>query len=462
MSKIAYVKPFLKKQVSGTTNKFGSSYNLGYRDQIDGASIDAIASRYGSPVFIFSERAIRDGYREVYREFSSRYPRVRFSWSYKTNYLDAICSVFHQEGELAEVVSDFEYQKARRLGMPGSDIIYNGPFKPAESLRTAFDEGAMVNLDSFDEIYKAESIAREMGRRVNVGLRLNMDTGIHPQWTRFGLNLDSSAAMDAAKRIHQSQWLNLTGLHSHIGTFILDPKAYSVQIQKMIDFMKVLEKDFDLNIEYLDLGGGFPSRNKLKGAYLPPEVSVPPISEYAEAISTTLLRNLAPNECPMVIFESGRALIDEAGYFVATIEGAKRLPDGSRSYIVDGGVNLLYTTNWYNHRVELDRPVEGAYENSTIFGPLCMNIDVVAENVSLPPLSRGHRLVISPVGAYNVTQWMQFIRYRPAVVMVMEDGTVEQIRRAERLEDIVSLEFVPEKLKYLQSDDELKSHGAVV
>ncbi len=460
MSKKPYVKPFIKKQVSGRMNKFGCSYHMGYRDEIDGASIKEIVSRYGSPVFIFSERAIRDRYREVYREFSSRYPRVRFSWSYKTNYLDAICSVFHQEGELAEVVSDFEYQKARRLGMPGSEIIYNGPFKPAESLRTAFGEGAMVNLDSFDEIYKAESVAREMGRRANVGLRLNMDTGIHPQWTRFGLNLDTTVALDAVKRIHQSQWLNLTGLHSHIGTFILDPKAYSVQLRKMIDFMKVLEKDFDASIDYLDMGGGFPSRNKLKGAYLPPEVSVPPISEYAEAISATLLRHLAPGEYPMVIFETGRALIDEAGYLVATIEGSKRLPDGSRSYIIDAGVNLLYTSNWYNHRVELDRPVEGAYENSTIFGPLCMNIDVVVENVSLPPLSRGHRLVISPVGAYNVTQWMQFIRYRPAVVMVMEDGAVEQIRRAEQLEDIVSLEFVPDRLRNPKLGDGLPSGGA--
>ncbi len=447
MSKKPYVKPFLKKQVSGKMNKFGSSDHLGYRDAIDGADIREIVSTYGSPVFIFSERTIRDRYRDLHREFSSRYPNVRFSWSYKTNYLDAICSVFHQEGELAEVVSDFEYQKARRLGVPGSSIVYNGPFKPAESLRTAFREGAIVNLDSFDEIYKAEGIAREMGRPVNVGLRLNMDTGIQPQWTRFGLNLDSSAALDAAKRIRVSEWLVLTGIHSHIGTFILEPKAYSVQVKKMIDFMKVLERDFGMNIDYLDLGGGFPSRNRLKGAYLPPEISVPPISEFAEAICSTLLRHLDPEEYPAVIFETGRALIDEAGYLVSTVKGAKRLPDGSRSYIIDAGINLLYTSNWYNHRVEMDRPVEGAYENSTIYGPLCMNIDVMAENVLLPPLSRGNRLIISPVGAYNVTQWMQFIRYRPAVVMVMEDGSVEEIRRAEHLEDIVSLESVPEKLK---------------
>jgi diaminopimelate decarboxylase len=453
MSKSLYAKPVLKKEMSGKMNKYGCSYNHGFRDEIDGARIQDIVAIHGSPVFVFSERAIRDKYRDVYREFSSRFPRVRFSWSYKTNYLDAICALFHQEGELAEVVSDFEYQKARRLGVAGSAIIYNGPFKPVESLRIAFEEGAIVNLDSIDEIFKAENVAKEIGKPVNVGIRLNMDTGIYPQWTRFGFNLDNSSAFDAAQRIRASKWLNLTGLHSHIGTFILEPKAYSAQVQKTIDFMKVLEKDLGMKIDYLDFGGGFPSRNKLKGIYLPPEVSVPPIEQYAEAICSTLLRHLAPYEYPAVIFETGRALIDEAGYLITTIEGVKRLPDGTRSYVVDAGVNLLYTSTWYNFRVEVDRPVEGNCENSVVFGPLCMNIDVVVENASLPPLSRGQRLIISPVGAYNVTQWMQFIRYRPAVVMVMEDGVVEEIRRAEVLEDITSLESIPEKLRNLDSRD---------
>lgn len=447
MKRETYAKPILKKQLSGKMNKYGNSYNGNYRDEIDGAAIRDIVAEFGSPVFVFSERAIREKYRDVYREFSTRFPRIRFSWSYKTNYLDAVCAVFHQEGELAEVVSEFEYQKARRLGVEGCEIIYNGPFKTLESLKVAFQEGAVVNLDSIDEIFKAENVAKEIGKPADVGIRLNMDTGIHPQWTRFGFNLENSSALDAAKRIHVSEWLNLTGLHSHIGTFILEPKAYAVQVEKTIEFMGELDEELGIKIGHLDFGGGFPSRNRLKGVYLPPEVSIPPVSEYAEAICVTLLRHLAPNEYPTVILETGRAMIDEAGYMITTVEAVKRLPDGTRSYVVDAGVNLLYTSNWYNLKVETERPVEGIHENSVLFGPLCMNIDIIMENASLPPLSRGHHLILSPVGAYNVTQWMQFIRYRPAVVMVMSEGGVEEIRRPERLEDIVSLEFVPEKLR---------------
>ena len=118
--------------------------------------------------------------------------------------------------------------------------------------------------------------------------------------------------------------------------------------------------------------------------------------------------------------------------------------------MIDAGVNILYTSTWYNYQVEIDRLVRGNYENSIVYGPLCMNIDVVMENAALPPLPRGARLILSPMGAYNMTQWMQFIRYRPAVVMIMEDGKTEEIRRRETLKDIIGCESVPEKLQNLR------------
>jgi len=446
--KEVYIKPVIKKQETGQMNKFGKSFNMNFRDNIEGVKIDDIVNNFGSPVFVISEKAIRTRYRDIYREFSSRYPKVQFTWSYKTNYLDAVCCVFHQEGELAEVVSEFEYQKARRLGVPGDKIIYNGPLKSKESLKIAFEEGAIVNLDNFDEILSVEKLASEMGKNLNVGIRLNMDTGIYPQWSRFGFNLENQSAYNAAKRIQMSQHLNLIGLHCHIGTFILDPSAYSIQVSKMIDFMRNVETELNASIDFIDIGGGFPSKNRLKGTYLPPEIAVPPIKEYIDSITETLLNKLIPEEYPTVYLESGRAMIDEAGFLITTVEGVKRMPDGIKSYIIDAGINILYTSTWYNYNIEIDRPVRGSFENVVINGPLCMNIDVVAENAFLPPLTKGTRLILSPMGAYNISQWMQFISYRPAVVMIMEDGKCEIIRRAEILEDIVGPESVPDKLKH--------------
>jgi diaminopimelate decarboxylase len=126
---------------------------------------------------------------------------------------------------------------------------------------------------------------------------------------------------------------------------------------------------------------------------------------------------------------------------------AKRMPDGRRSYVIDAGVNLLYTSTWYRYNIETDRHVQGMGEPAMLNGPLCMNIDVVDEGTLLPPLSRGTRLILSPVGAYNITQWMQFIEYRPAVVLVTEDGRMELIRERESLDDIVARERLPDRLR---------------
>ncbi len=83
---------------------------------------------------------------------------------------------------------------------------------------------------------------------------------------------------------------------------------------------------------------------------------------------------------------------------------------------------------------------QGTWEEVTLYGPLCMNIDVVREQVLLPNLQRGESLVIHPVGAYNVTQSMQFIEMRPAIVMIDSAGKARQIKRAETTEDINSFE----------------------
>jgi len=447
--KTAYEKPVILRLETGYLNKFGSSpmYSRRVRKAIDGVNIDHLVDSFGSPLFVFSERTLRQKYREVHEAFATRYPHVVQAWSYKTNYLQAICAVFHDEGALAEVVSEFEYEKARKLGVPGRQVIFNGPHKPMGALRRAVEEGAQIHVDHLDEIHDLEQLAAELGRQIPIGMRLNMDTGIYPQWTRFGLNLDSGQAMDAVKRVHARGHLVLKGLHAHIGTFILDPDAYGRETAKMVQFATEVAERFGFEMEYIDVGGGFPSKSKLKGTYLPPEVAVPSIDAFAEAITDALYANLPPGVFPRLILETGRALVDEAGFLVTTIFATKRLPDGRRTYVADAGLNDLFTSFWYKFNIEIDREVQGMNEPAMVNGPLCMNIDVLDEGTLLPSLRRGTRLIFSPVGAYNVTQWMQFIEYRPAVVMVGEDGTVDVIRDREDLTDVERRERLPDRLK---------------
>jgi len=440
-----YEKPVISKLQGGLMNKVGRSpaYSRKVRTQIDGVTIDDLVARYGSPLFVYSERNIRQKFRQMYSAFSTRYPNVVFGWSYKTNYLQSICAIMHQQGAVAEVVSAMEYQLARRLNIPGDKIIFNGPHKPLPILQQAMSEGASVNVDNLDELYDLEQVSLQLGRKLRVGLRLNLDAGIYPQWSRFGFNLECGQALAAARRMADGGKLAVNGLHCHLGTFILDPAAYARQVEKMVLFAAELEKTFGFSIEYLDIGGGMPSRAWLKGTYLPPDLAIPAIDEYAEAVTGALSKHLRPGDFPKLILECGRALIDEAGYLITTITATKRLPNGTRAYVADAGVNLLFTSFWYKSNIELDREVGGVNETCVVYGPLCMNIDALDEGALLPPLPRGTRLILSPVGAYNNTQWMQFIEYRPNVVLIDPEGKVDIIREAEDLSDITRRDRLP-------------------
>jgi len=442
-----YEKPTINRVDFALASKYGSPLKTQrIKSEIDGVDVHELTKEYGSPLFVFSQRMIEEKYHEYKEEFTSRYPEVEFWWSYKTNYLDAICKIYHNLGSKAEVVSEFEYQKARRLGVDGKDIIFNGPYKPKDALRVAVKEGAKIHIDHWYEINDLEDIADELGVEIPVAIRCNMDTGVYPAWSRFGFNIDNEEAYDAIKRIYEGKKLILTGLHSHIGTFMLSAEAYKNETKKLILLKNRVEKDFGYKIEYIDVGGGFASKNRLKGVYQPPEVIVPTAEEYAEAITSAIYEH-NEGELPKLYLETGRALIDEAGYLLTTVFASKRLPDGKKSYIVDAGVNLLYTAFWYNFNIFLDKRYDGLNEPSQINGPLCMNIDVIAENITLPPLDRGTVMTIWPVGAYNITQSMQFIRYRPNVVLIDNNSNVHLIKKADDLEYIVEKEILPEYLK---------------
>lgn len=448
MDKKKYERPVIQKLNTGLMNKFGMATEYKPLTEIAGIRVSKLAAEFGSPVFVIDENKIREKYREVHSAFTTRYPKVQFAWSYKTNYLNAICNVFHQEGSWAEVVSGFEYQKSIANGVPGDKIIFNGPDKNQRDLHTAIDNGSLIHIDHLDELYSLTKITAETQKRAKVAVRVNMDTGIQPMWDRFGLNYENGQAWDAINKIMVSPQLNLVGLHCHIGTFMLSPNAYSVAATKLADLAVRIKQKFGKIIEYIDLGGGFPSPNNLKGAYLPGHDLIPPIDDFAEAISTALLNSyIMPQDLPLLILETGRALIDESGYLVGTVIANKRLTSGKRATILDIGINILFTSFWYNHKVTPAQEFTDYREDMELFGPLCMNIDVIRESIQLPSLKRGDHVVIQNVGAYNMTQWMQFITLRPKIVMISTDGRPHLIRKDETLDYINSMEAIPEHLK---------------
>ena len=123
MEKKLYERPIIRPLNTGLMNKYGNRTEYMPVTHIEGASVKEMLKKYGSPLFVFSERQIRENIRSAKRAFETRYPKVQFAWSYKTNYLNGICSIFHQEGSWAEVVSRMEYDKALHNGVSGDKIL---------------------------------------------------------------------------------------------------------------------------------------------------------------------------------------------------------------------------------------------------------------------------------------------------------------------------------------------------
>lgn len=189
---------------------------------------------------------------------------MQFAWSYKTNYLSAVCNIFHQEGSWAEVVSGFEYQKALNNGVDGKKIIFNGPDKTYDDLKMAIQHDSLIHIDHLDELYTIIELAEEMKTKPKVAIRVNMDTGIYPMWDRFGFNYENGQAWDALNKIMRSGNLELLGLHAHIGTFMLSANAYSVAAFKLAELAIGIQRKYGHEIKYIDMGGGFASKKHIK------------------------------------------------------------------------------------------------------------------------------------------------------------------------------------------------------
>lgn len=449
MEKIRYERPIIQKMNTGLMNKFGSKIENEPVSHIEGIPVSSLLSEYGSPLFVISERQIRRNMQNAKRIFKTRYPKVQFAWSYKTNYMNAVCRIFHQEGSWAEVVSGFEYRKAINNGVPGDKIIFNGPVKSDEDLITAALNRSLIHIDHYDELYALIRLSEEHHFKPRVAIRVNMDTGIYPKWDRFGFNFENGQAWNAITRILNSENLELVGIHCHIGTYMLSTTAYAIAAKNLCELAWAVKERYNKILEYIDLGGGFPSTNTLKGAYLPGTDTVPSIDQFADAITDVILTyGFRQEEMPMLILETGRALIDDAGYLLGTVLATKRLSDGRRATILDFGINSLFTSFWYEHKISPVKSLGSQTEEMVLYGPLCMNIDILRESVVLPLLEKGDQVVVHKTGAYNMTQWMQFITLRPNIILIDEENQTSIIRKAETVEYLEQQEIIPEHLNH--------------
>jgi diaminopimelate decarboxylase len=179
---------------------------------------------------------------------------------------------------------------------------------------------------------------------------------------------------------------------------------------------------------------------------MPGETISPAPEHYADVIGDIMsARADGFSDPPLLILEPGRSVVDESMVLLSKVIAVKERENKRRFAIIDAGVNLLPSAYYYKHDISSNREASGATESIDVFGPLCMQIDVIRREVVLPRLHSGDILAIKNVGAYNFSQSMPFIFPRPAVIMVSKKG-IDVLRRAETYDDLKGLERVPERL----------------
>lgn len=423
--------------------------------EIGSCDVVTLAEQFGTPLYVFDEEEIRRAIREYREAFSANYPRFHIAYAGKAFLCAAMCCLAAEEGLWLDVVSGGEYFVARESGFPVDRIIFHGNNK-TESERLLALHGGVGRwvIDSFEEL---ECLFEE-GKRYTHGkipVLFRITPGIDPHThayittgkieSKFGFPLLGDVAEKAIALALSSPYLDVRGLHCHIGSQIRTLEPFLKAAEVLLDFMAFLRAKYGITLEELDLGGG------LGVPYLDEEkTSFPSIRDYVTALCEKVREKCSALSYPLpVLFvEPGRSIVNTAGSTLYRVGFVKEIPGVKKYVAVDGGMvdnprPILYGARYQaivGNRVE-DKGVPR--ENVAIVGKCCESGDVLIPEIELPRVQRGDILVVEGTGAYNYSMASNYnLIPRPGVVFV-RNGVARLVVRPESLSDLVRRDLVP-------------------
>ena len=430
---------------------------------VEGVEIKRLIEKFGSPVFVFSERIIKQKAFDLQNALEKYYPNSQIAYSISANRVPAIIKVLKEKKIWVVVGSGFEYWIAKKLDFSDKEIIFNGADKEELALFVALENGASIHTDNLQELERIGKFTIQTGRRVSVGLRINVHVGLR-LGERLGFELSTGEAYNTVKLLNKKfPLVKVSGLRAYLGLFVKETKFYALAAEQLSDFALKLKRDFGLNITYLDLGGGMPAPGARP---LDQEIwVVPEISEYMKEIAGVLNKKF-PDEKPQLYIEPGKYLVDEAGILLATVLDVKMTTlhpvqttrgiflkfrdnpkdaegDFQLATVNASAISLLPTSQLRHHRIEATgghSPSDEERRKTIVGGNSRMPNDFLGWDMLMPKLSSGDHLIFYNVGAYDIPRSEQFIHPRPAVVMINEDGSIKCIRKKETFEHIVALD----------------------
>jgi diaminopimelate decarboxylase len=401
----------------------------------EGVPVSEIARDVGTPFYLYSHATLKQHFKAFDGAFQGMEHLTCFSM--KSNSSLAILRLFARQGGGVDIVSGGELYRALKAGVDPQKIVYSGVGKRTEDLEYALKSDILLfNVESSQEISQLNEVARSLGKRAPIAIRINpdIDPQSHPyistglKENKFGIEI--SKALEEYTRAATLSNLSITGVSCHIGSQL-------TQVSPFVDAMRLLQelikklRQAGIGITYLDLGGG------LGITYDKEEPPHP--EEYAAALKKEL-----GMEGMILILEPGRVIMGNAGILVTQVLYTKTTHEKD-FIIVDAAMNDLIRPSLYGsyHGIQPVKLRERQKVRADIVGPICETGDFFARDREVEAYEPGELMAIMSAGAYGFSMASNY-NSRPRVAEVMVKGDQHDvIRTRESYEDLVKGELIP-------------------
>ncbi len=412
---------------------------------IGGMDTVALAAKYGTPLYVMDEDAIRANCRAMKNSLDEYYNKNGLVlYASKAFSCLEIYRIMKEEGLGADVVSGGELYTALKAGFPAEKIYYHGNNKTAEELTMALENGVgYIVVDNLSELELLSNIALANGKKANILFRIKPGIEAHTHDfirtgqidSKFGFALETGEAMEAVKKALATPAVNVCGVHCHIGSQIFDIDPFCRAAEIMMGFACEVRENCGHVMQQLNLGGGFGIR------YVPKD-DPKALESYMQEVSKVVYNFCDEHDFPVpfVCIEPGRSLVGDTGITLYTVGGVKTIP-GHRTYVsIDGGMtdNPRYALYGSSYEVVIANKAMAQKDFvATVAGRCCESGDLIQEHAPMQKPAVGDIMAVLSTGAYNYSMASNYNRVPRLPVVFVKNGQDRVVIKRESYEDLI-------------------------